>query len=245
MLAVAAFAAGCSSEPKPSAPAQLAPSTSQHAPIGQLPPIDMDAVLRHTQALSADEFEGRAPGSKGEELTVNYLVDAFKKIGLKPGNTDGSYTQKVPLVGITGAEARPLTIAKGGKKQTFAWKDEVVAWSKHVAPAASLENSELVFAGYGVEAPEYRWNDFKDVDVKGKTIVVFVNDPQVPDPADSSKLDPKMFNGEAMTYYGRWTYKFEEGRSAARPASSSSTRPSRRGIRSRSCRATWARSSTS
>jgi Zn-dependent M28 family amino/carboxypeptidase len=211
MFALAAFAAGCSSEPKPSAPAQLAPSTSQHAAIGQLPSIDVGAMLRNIKALSADEFEGRAPGGKGEELTVNYLVDAFTKIGLKPGNTDGSYTQKVPLVGITGAEARPLTIAKDGKKQTFKWKDEVVAWTKRVAPGASIENSELVFAGYGVEAPEFDWNDFKDVDVKGKTIVVFVNDPQVPDAADSSKLDPKTFNGEAMTYYGRWTYKFEEG----------------------------------
>jgi len=210
-FALAVVAAGCSSEPKPSAPAQLAPSTSQHAAIGQLPSIDIGAILRDIKALSADEFEGRAPGGKGEELTVNYLVDAFKKIGLKPGNTDGSYTQKVPLVGITGAEARPLTIAKGGKKQTFKWKDDVVAWTKRVAPGASLENSELVFAGYGVEAPEFDWNDFKDVDVKGKTIVVFVNDPQVPDAADSSKLDPKTFNGEAMTYYGRWTYKFEEG----------------------------------
>ena len=211
MFALAAVAAGCSSEPKPSAPAQLAPSTSQHAAIGQLPSIDIGAILRDIKALSANEFEGRAPGGKGEELTVNYLVDAFKKIGLKPGNTDGSYTQKVPLVGITGAEARPLTIAKGGKKQTFKWKDDVVAWTKRVAPGASLENSELVFAGYGVEAPEFDWNDFKDVDVKGKTIVVFVNDPQVPDAADSTKLDPKTFNGEAMTYYGRWTYKFEEG----------------------------------
>jgi Zn-dependent M28 family amino/carboxypeptidase len=210
-LGLAAIAAGCSNDPTASAPAQLAPSTSQHTAIGQLPPVDIDAVLRHTKTLSADRFEGRAPGSKGEELTVNYLVDTFKKMGLKPGNTDGTYIQKVPLVGITGAEARPLTIAKGAKKQTLKWKDEVVAWTKHVADGASIDNSELVFAGYGVDAPEYNWNDFKDVDVKGKTIVVFVNDPQLPDPADPSKLDPKTFNGEAMTYYGRWTYKYEEG----------------------------------
>jgi Zn-dependent M28 family amino/carboxypeptidase len=210
-VGLAAIAAGCSSEPTTSAPAQLSPSTSQHTAIGHLPPIDIDAVLRHTKTLSADEFEGRAPGSKGEDLTVNYIVDTFRKSGLKPGNTDGTYVQKVPLVGITGAEARPLTIARGGRKQTLKWKDEVVAWTKHVADGASLENSELVFAGYGVDAPEYNWNDFKDVDVKGKTIVVFVNDPQMPDPSDSSKLDPKTFNGEAMTYYGRWTYKYEEG----------------------------------
>jgi Zn-dependent M28 family amino/carboxypeptidase len=210
-VGLAAIAAGCSSEPTTSAPAQLSPSTSQHTAIGHLPPIDIDAVLRHTKTLSADEFEGRAPGSKGEDLTVNYIVDTFRKSGLKPGNTDGTYVQKVPLVGITGAEARPLTIARGGRKQTLKWKDEAVAWTKHVADGASLENSELVFAGYGVDAPEYNWNDFKDVDVKGKTIVVFVNDPQMPDPSDSSKLDPKTFNGEAMTYYGRWTYKYEEG----------------------------------
>jgi Zn-dependent M28 family amino/carboxypeptidase len=208
---LAAVATGCSSEPTTSAPAQLPPSTSQHIAIGQLPTVDIDAVLRHTRALSADQFEGRAPGSKGEELTVNYLVDAFKKVGLKPGNSDGTYTQKVPLVGITGTEARPLTVTKDGKMETLKWKDEVVAWTKRVAPGASLDSSELVFAGYGVDAPEYNWNDFKDVDVKGKTIVVFVNDPQVPDPADPSKLDPKTFNGEAMTYYGRWTYKYEEG----------------------------------
>jgi Zn-dependent M28 family amino/carboxypeptidase len=208
---LAAIAAGCSSEPATPAPAQLAPSTSQHIAIGQLPTVDIDAVLRHTKALSADQFEGRAPGSKGEELTVNYLVDTFKKTGLKPGNTDGTYTQKVPLVGITGAEARPLTVTKDGTTETLKWKDEVVAWTRRVAPSASFENSELVFAGYGVDAPEYNWNDFKDVDVKGKTIVVFVNDPQVPDASDPSKLDPKTFNGEAMTYYGRWTYKYEEG----------------------------------
>lgn len=191
ILLLAAVAAGCSSDPKTTAPAaQLGPSTSQHTAIGQLPTADIDAVLRHTKALSADEFEGRAPGGKGEGLTVNYLVDQFKKIGLKPGNTDGTYTQKVPLVGITGAEAQPLTIAPQegmlagavpGKKLSLKWKDEVVAWTKRVADGASIENSELVFAGYGVEAPEFNWNDFKDVDVKGKTIVVFVNDPQVPD----------------------------------------------------------------
>jgi len=210
-VTLAALAAGCSSGPANSAPAQLSPSTSQHTAIGQLPQVDIDAVLRHTKTLSSDQYEGRAPGSKGEELSVNFIVDAFKKSGLKPGNTDGTYIQKVPLVGITGAEARPLTIAKGGKKQTLKWKDEVVAWTKHVADGASIDDSEMVFAGYGVDAPEYNWNDFKDVDVKGKTIVVFVNDPQVPDPADASKLDPKTFNGEAMTYYGRWTYKYEEG----------------------------------
>ena len=119
--------------------------------------------------------------------------------------------QKVPLVGITGAEGRPLTFTKGADKLTLKWKDEVVAWSKHVADSAAIDKSDVVFAGYGIEAPEFGWNDFKNIDVTGKTIVVLVNDPPIPDPADASKLDAKMFGGKAMTYYGRWTYKFEEG----------------------------------
>src|SRR5262249_13467516 len=131
--------------------------------------------------------------------------------GLKPGNPDGTYIQKVPLVGITAKEERPLTIAKGGSKTTFKWGDDIVAWTKHVAPEASIAESDVIFAGYGVEAPEFNWNDFKDVDVKGKTIMVLVNDPQIPDPADPSKLDAKTFGGKAMTYYGRWTYKYEQG----------------------------------
>ena len=168
-------------------------------------------MLEHIKVLSSDEFEGRAPGSKGEELTVKYLEDEFKKIGLRPGNTDGTYVQDLPLVGITGANSRPLTVTGGGKKTTLKWRDEVVAWTRRVADTASIDNSELIFAGYGVTAPEFNWNDFKDVDIKGKTIIVLVNDPQLPAASDPSKLDTTLFNGAAMTYYGRWTYKFEEG----------------------------------
>ena len=121
----------------------------------------------------------------------------------------------------------------------------MVAWTKHVADGASIENSDVVFAGYGVEAPEFNWDDFKGVDVKGKTIIVLVNDPAVPDPADPAKLDPKTFGGKAMTYYGRWTYKFEEGaRKGAAGDPHRARRRARPAIRSRSCRATCARSST-
>jgi Zn-dependent M28 family amino/carboxypeptidase len=176
-----------------------------------MPKFDAAPLLEHIKALSADEFEGRAPGSKGEELTVKYLEQAFRTIGLAPGNTDGTYIQKVPLVGITGTNTQPLTVTKGATKHTFKWSDDVVAWSKHVADAAAIKDSELIFAGYGVTAPEYGWDDFKGVDVKGKTIVVLVNDPQVTVAGDPATLDPKVFNGNAMTYYGRWTYKFEEG----------------------------------
>jgi Zn-dependent M28 family amino/carboxypeptidase len=192
-----------------STPQQQA-STPQ-LPVSSMPKIDQQKILEHIKVLSSDEYEGRAPGTKGEELTVKYIQDQFKQLNLKPGNPDGAFVQKVPLVGITGTETKPLTIAKGASKKTFKWSDEVVAWTKHVADGASVENSDVVFAGYGVEAPEFNWNDFKAVDVKGKTILVLVNDPAVPDPADPTKLDPNTFRGDAMTYYGRWTYKFEEG----------------------------------
>lgn len=187
-----------------------APASAQ-VPVASMPKIDQQKILDHIKVLSSDEYEGRKPGTKGEELSVKYIEDQFKQLNLKPGNPDGTFTQKVPLVGITGAEAKPLTVAKGANKTTFKWSDQVVAWTKHVADGAAVEKSEVVFAGYGVEAPEFTWNDFKDVDVKGKTILVLVNDPAVPDPADPTKLDPKTFRGDAMTYYGRWTYKFEEG----------------------------------
>src|SRR5262249_12227589 len=130
------------------------PAAPQRIPIGQLPAIDIDAVLQHTKVLSSDEYEGRAPGTKGEELSVNYLVDQFTKVGLKPGNTDGTYIQKVPLVGITPAPA-PLVFTKGSTRQTLKWKDDVVAWTKHVANEASIKSSDLVFVGYGVVAPEF------------------------------------------------------------------------------------------
>jgi Zn-dependent M28 family amino/carboxypeptidase len=206
-LGLALAVSACSQESASTPPAQQAarPST---VPAARIEP---QAILDRIKVLSSDEYEGRAPGSKGEDLTVRYLEDEFKKLGLQPGNTDSTYIQKVPLVGITGTNSEPLTVSRGPRKQTFKWSDEVVAWTKHVADGAAIKDSDLIFAGYGVEAPEFNWNDFKDVDVKGKTIIVLVNDPQIPDPSDPSKLDAKMFNGKAMTYYGRWTYKFEEG----------------------------------
>jgi len=204
--------AACSgSESKPPAGATGAQTPAvRHTPMGELPDIDQDAVMAHTKVLSSDEYEGRGPGTRGEELTVDYLVDQFKKIGLKPGNTDGTFIQKVPLVGITPTPA-PLVFKKGHEEQRLKWKDDVVAWTKHVAGTASIDNSDLVFVGYGVVAPEYGWDDYKSLDVKGKTLVMLVNDPPVPGPSNASELDPKTFGGKAMTYYGRWTYKYEIG----------------------------------
>jgi Zn-dependent M28 family amino/carboxypeptidase len=206
----AAIAACSGSKPQAPADARRPPAAAPQLMIGQLPDIDVAAILAQTRVLSSDQFEGRAPGTPGEEKSVAFLQDQFKKVGLKPGNTDGTYVQKVPLVGITPVPA-PLVFSKGSETQTLKWKDDVVAWTKHVANTASIAGSELVFVGYGVVAPEFSWDDYKGVDVTGKTLVMLVNDPPVPDPANPSELDPKTFGGKAMTYYGRWTYKYEVG----------------------------------
>ncbi len=175
-----------------------------------LPGIDTTQALADITKIASDEFEGRAPGSKGEELTVQYLTEQFKAIGLEPGNPDGTWTQAVPLVSLQPDKITPLKItAKNGKSHEFKWRDEYVGWSRQVADTIDLKNSDLVFVGYGVQAPEFGWDDFKGVDVKGKTIVVLVNDPQVM--GADSKLDASTFKGNAMTYYGRWTYKFDKG----------------------------------
>lgn len=210
LLLVALVAAACASEESRS-PDEVPPGPTpavERTSIGDMPDVDIDAVLAHTKTLASDAFEGRAPGSKGETLTVAYLTEQFRKLGLKPGNTDGSYVQNVPLVGITPTPA-PLVIRSPKGEQQLQWKDDVVAWSKHVAETATLDDSELVFVGYGVVAPEYGWDDYKGLDVKGKTLVMLVNDPPVTDPENNNELDPKVFGGRAMTYYGRWTYKYE------------------------------------
>src|SRR6476620_3749194 len=169
--------------------------------------ITPDGLLAHIKVLASDEFEGRAPGSKGEELSVKYITDQFKKIGLKPGNPDGTYTQEVPLAGIK-SEPR-MSFVIGDKTMDLKYPDDFVASSARLQPEIKIEKSNLVFVGYGVVAPEYGWNDYKDVDVKGKTLLMLIGDPPVPDPKDPSKLDDRAFKGKAMTYYGRWTYKYE------------------------------------
>jgi len=175
------------------------------------PKIDANVVLEHTKILSSDEFEGRGPGTNGEEKTVRYIVEQSKKIGLKPGNTDGTFVQTVPLVGITADPDMTLTFKKEGRQRSLTLKDDFVAWSKHVVNSVELENSDVVFVGYGIKAPEHDWDDYKGVVVKGKTLVMLVGDPPIPDSTDPEKLDPNMFGGKAMTYYGRWTYKYEIG----------------------------------
>jgi len=210
MLGAACAPAGPSTNSQPTAASSTATSASLPGPAELKPALDSITaadILQHTKALSTDEFEGRGPGTKGEELTINYLQGQFQKFGLKPGNPDGTYVQNVPLTGFTAQPTASFTA--GSKKIEPEFPKEYVAVSRRQVPESKVENSDIVFVGYGVVAPEYGWDDYKGVDVRGKTIVILINDPQIPDPNDASKLDEKMFKGKAMTYYGRWTYKYE------------------------------------
>lgn len=165
--------------------------------------INQTTLAKHIERLASDEFLGRKPFTEGEVKTVNYLKAEFEKLGLLPGNGD-SYFQEVPMVEITGTPSEELVIS--GKNTSFSLdylKDFVATTNKPVSDVG-LENSELVFAGYGVVAPEYGWNDYEGVDWKGKTAVVLINDPGF------KSGDSTLFKGNAMTYYGRWTYKYEE-----------------------------------
>jgi Zn-dependent M28 family amino/carboxypeptidase len=169
--------------------------------------ITAEGLMEHISVLASDEFEGRAPGTRGEDLTVGYLVDRFEAMGLQPGNPDGTYIQSVPLIAYTPVPRGAFHV--GDETIQPSHPDEYVARSRHFEPEVSLEGSELLFVGYGVQAPEFDWDDFKGADLTGKTLLVLVNDPPVPHPDDPDRLDPDVFRGEAMTYYGRWTYKYE------------------------------------
>ncbi|MEP0987836.1 M28 family metallopeptidase [Ekhidna sp.] len=165
--------------------------------------ISEESIKTHIEVLSSDDFQGRKPFTEGEIKTVNYLVDRFKQYGLEPGNGD-SYIQEVPLVELTAMPSETMTIEGNGQKVELKVLEDFVAYTEKVVEKTSLNSSELVFAGYGVVAPEYNWNDYEGLDVKGKTVVVLVNDPGF------ASGDSTFFKGETMTYYGRWTYKYEE-----------------------------------
>jgi Zn-dependent M28 family amino/carboxypeptidase len=169
--------------------------------------ITPEGLLAHIKVLASDEFEGRAPGTKGEEHSVKYITNQFKQIGLKPGNPNGTYTQEVPLAGIK-SDPR-MSFIVGDKTIDLKYPDDFVASSARLQPEIKIDDSDVVFVGYGVVAPEYGWDDYKGLDVSGKTLLMLIGDPPIPDSKDPSKLDEKMFKGKAMTYYGRWTYKYE------------------------------------
>jgi Zn-dependent M28 family amino/carboxypeptidase len=168
------------------------------------PQISVDTLKTVTKTLSSDEYEGRAPTTPGEEKTLRYLVERFQAAGLQPGNK-GSWFQDVPLVEITAQNVGPLRFTGGKTPLSFDYRKDMVIATYRVAPKAQLSNSDVVFVGYGINAPERGWNDYAGVDVKGKTVVILINDPDW-----QTQGLQGAFGGRAMTYYGRWTYKFEE-----------------------------------
>ncbi len=167
------------------------------------PTIDADKLLEHVKILASDEFEGRGPSTPGEEKTLAYITEQFKSMGLKPGNK-GSYLQDVPVVSIAADPDTHMDLKIGDKDITLAYGTQMMAATPRVVEKAELKDSPLVFVGYGIVAPEYHWNDYEGIDMKGKTAVILVNDPGF------ASRNKDLFNGYAMTYYGRWTYKYEE-----------------------------------
>tara|TARA_R110002073_G_scaffold57778_4_gene146688 strand:- start:95336 stop:96958 length:1623 start_codon:yes stop_codon:yes gene_type:complete len=165
--------------------------------------VDQTTIGKHIERLASDDFLGRKPFTEGEVKTVNYLKDEFEKLGLLPGNGD-SYFQDVPMVEITGTPSKNMVISGENESFNLDYLKDFVATTNKAATNVSLEKSELVFAGYGIVAPEYGWNDYEGVDWKGKTAVVLINDPGF------KSGDSTLFKGNEMTYYGRWTYKYEE-----------------------------------
>ncbi|MFU8878049.1 MAG: M28 family metallopeptidase [Wenzhouxiangellaceae bacterium] len=197
----------CGPDQTPEPPA--APATEPSAEVSEIPALpasgfDIERYARDLETLSSDEFEGRAPGSRGERLTVDYLVAQMSEAGLKPGYGD-SYLQPVPMVELTNQARSSITIEGEGEPLELSYPEQMITFSSVPDTAEqAMQDSELVFVGYGVVAPEYDWNDYAGLDVAGKTVVMLVNDPGFGDPESG------LFNGSAMTYYGRWTYKYEE-----------------------------------
>ena len=165
--------------------------------------ITAGLIKQHIQVLASDAFQGRQPFTAGEEKATSYLAAEFKKLGLQPG-ADGTYFQPVPLVEITGTPAPTATVAGHGKSVALKYRTDYMVLTEQEKPTVEIKNSPLVFAGYGVVAPEYQWDDYAGLDCKGKTVVVLVNDP------GNAGNDTTLFKGKAMTYYGRWGYKYEE-----------------------------------
>jgi len=200
-LSVATLAAACAKDSAGGASPAAAAAADTAAQA-----ITADGMLQHIRDLSDDSTEGRAPGTPGEQKAIAYMQNQFKAMGLKPGNPDGTYLQNVDLIGYKAHPTASFTAR--GKTIALRYPDDYIANSRHNRPETKIDNSDVVFVGYGVVAPEYGWDDYKGVDVKGKTILMLVNDPPVRI-ANDTALDTTMFKGRAMTYYGRWTYKYE------------------------------------
>ncbi|MDQ0249323.1 Zn-dependent M28 family amino/carboxypeptidase [Sphingomonas kyeonggiensis] len=166
--------------------------------------ISADTMKEVTKELSSDAYEGRAPTTPAEDKTIAYIVQRFEKAGLKPGNK-GKWTQDVPLVEITASNVQPLVFSGGKAPVSLDYRKDMVIATYRVVPKVAVKDSDVVFVGYGINAPERGWNDYAGLDVKGKTVVILVNDPDYKSPETKG-----LFEGKAMTYYGRWVYKYEE-----------------------------------
>ena len=165
--------------------------------------IDPTDFAEHVKTLASDAFEGRGPGTPGEDKSVEYIKSQFERMGLKPGN-NGEWFQTVPMMETTADSTTTVSIDMKGKPHTLKFGDDMVVGTRTGQKEVKIDGSDMVFVGYGVDAPEQKWNDYAGIDVKGKTVVMFVNDPGF------HSKDPTLFEGKRMTYYGRWTYKFEE-----------------------------------
>jgi Zn-dependent M28 family amino/carboxypeptidase len=187
------------------APAAIATSaTPPPMAVALAPQINDADFLQFDKTLSSDAFGGRKPGSRGEVLTIRYLVDQFRRMHLVPGN-HGYWLQSVPLVTTTLLNTGTrLEVRVGGSVQSFAYGTDMMASTQDARPLVALRSSPIVFMGYGIDAPKWQWDDYKGVNVKGKTVIVLVNDPGY------ATGDPQLFDGRAMTGYGRWVYKYEE-----------------------------------
>jgi len=200
---------GTGTTPTPATPSHDAvlPSTKLVGLDAALSAITEQGLRADVETLASDAFLGRAPGTPGEDKTLAFLTDSFRSLGLAPAGDDGSYLARVPLLGARSTAEAMFQIQ--GKPLVLHAPDDFVAHSRTGRPDVKLEQVPMVFVGYGVVAPEFGWDDFKGIDVTGKLVVMLVGDPPVPDPRDSTELDPATFRGRAMTYYGRWTYKYE------------------------------------
>jgi Zn-dependent M28 family amino/carboxypeptidase len=203
-LSLVAFAeGGAAPVPTPAMPSRDGVSVRlPSAAFAAMETIDPEHIRWHVRFLSHDLLEGRGTGQRGGDIAAEYIATQFAEYGLKPAGDNGSYLQKVPLVGITTLpQTQFVLLPKHGPSMDLKPLDEYVAYDQTQQPQSEVD-AEIVFVGYGIEAPEYNWDDYKGVNVRGKVLLMLVNEP----PSD----DPKFFKGKALTYYGRWTYKYEE-----------------------------------
>src|SRR6266436_284391 len=163
--------------------------------------ISGERIRAHVKFLSSDLLEGRGVAVRGEGLATEYIAAQFALFGAKPAGDNGTYFQKVPLVGVQTAPDATLSAAGSGQTVSFRWLDDFVGVDRRQKPAETFD-AEAIFVGHGIVAPVFQWDDFKGVDVKGKMLVLFTNEP--------TSTDSKFFGGRALTYYGRWSYKYEE-----------------------------------